>query len=102
MPVSAQRRLKHHFLVHASILYDFPLELISRYLRPPARQPAYRQDRPHEEFVANLGLSRVALVESIREAWASLNLEMTVKIAPGVLDDLILTKFADPGWIFRF
>ena len=66
---SAQRRLRHHFLVHATILYRFPLERIARYLGPPRREPSYRQGRPHEEFVANLDLPRAALVGAIRSAW---------------------------------
>ncbi len=40
---SAQRRLKHWFMVHCSILNDFPIERIVRYLAIPLRQPEYRQ-----------------------------------------------------------
>ncbi len=42
---SAQRRLKHWFMVHCSILYDFAIERIARYLAIPRRQPEYRQGR---------------------------------------------------------
>src|SRR3984957_16336397 len=55
---SAQRRLKHWFMVHCSILYDFPIERIVRYLRMPRRQPEYRQGRDHHDFLSNLGLQR--------------------------------------------
>src|SRR6516165_8139394 len=55
---SAQRRLKHWFLVHCSILYQFAIERIARYLAIPARQPAYRQGRGHADFLMNLELTR--------------------------------------------
>ena len=55
---SAQRRLKHWFMVHCSILYDFPIERIVRYLAIPRRQPEYRQGRDHHDFLSNLGLPR--------------------------------------------
>src|SRR5262249_41498250 len=46
---SAQRRLRNHLLIHATILYEFPLELIDPYTplptpHPPAR-PAARPGR---------------------------------------------------------
>ena len=68
---SAQRRLKHHFLIHVSILYNFPLPLISRYLGTPRRLPDYRAGRSHEEFVTNLGLPRDRLLGALRSAWLS-------------------------------
>ncbi len=65
---SAQRRLKHWFMVHCSILYQFPIERIDRYLTIPARQPAYRQGRAHRDFLSNLELPRQALVDVLRPA----------------------------------
>ena len=53
---SAQRRLRNHFLVHATLLYRFPLALVERYTNVPRRQPAYRENRSHAEFLVNLHL----------------------------------------------
>ena len=55
---SAQRRLREHILVHASLLYDFALDRIGRYTLMPPRRPDYRGGRSHEEFVTNLPLPR--------------------------------------------
>ena len=49
---SAQRRLKSWFMVHCSILYDFPIERIDRYLKMPRRQPEYRAGRSHGDFLS--------------------------------------------------
>ena len=61
---NALRVKRSHLLYHGTILYDFPLETISRWLGTPPRQPEYREDREHAAFVTNFPAS----VESLREA----------------------------------
>ncbi len=51
---NAQRRGKHYILHHGTILYNFDLSLISRYLKMPLDIPAYRKGRPHTDFVTNI------------------------------------------------
>jgi lipoate-protein ligase A len=99
---SAQRRLRTHFLVHVTILYEFPLGLIDRYTQLPRRQPAYRQNRPHQEFVVNLGLPRATLVAAIQRAWLPLGRPIH-STAPqlDLVAQLVRTKFALPEWIER-
>jgi lipoate-protein ligase A len=60
-----------HFLYHGTILYDFPLELVSACLLAPPRQPEYRQGRPHHEFLVNLPASRSALHQSLVAGWTA-------------------------------
>ena len=43
-----------HLLYHGTILYDFALSQIGRYLKTPPREPEYRSGRNHGEFVRNL------------------------------------------------
>lgn len=52
----SQRRLKRTVLHHGTILYDFELAAVNRYLREPSRQPAHRQRRTHSEFLTNVAL----------------------------------------------
>ncbi len=66
---SAQRRLKRWVMVHATILYGLDPALISRYLRPPGRQPSYREGRSHDDFLTRLPLPRSAIVGALRTAW---------------------------------
>lgn len=66
---SAQRRTRSAVLHHATILYDFPLDLISRYLREPHRQPRYRRSRTHEDFLCNLPLAKAVIEERIANAF---------------------------------
>jgi lipoate-protein ligase A len=65
-------RLKRENLVyHGTILYDFPVESIDRYLAHPPREPDYRSRRPHADFVANLPVPAPAIREAILGAWGA-------------------------------
>lgn len=63
-------RLKRkRLLYHGTLLYDFDLTLIPRLLRMPPRHPAYRDNRPHENFVTNLPIDGDTLRETIINHW---------------------------------
>ena len=51
---NAQRRGKNYILHHGTILYNFDLSLITRYLNMPQDIPEYRKHRPHTDFVTNI------------------------------------------------
>ena len=90
-------RCKRRFLLyHGTLLYDFSLEQIGRYLRTPARQPDYRRQRPHGEFVANLPLDRAALVSAVREAFHAE--EPLVEWPRKRTAQLVAEKYASDAW----
>jgi lipoate-protein ligase A len=100
---SAQRRLRRTFMVHSSILYNFPLQQISKYTAPPRRQPAYRAGRPHADFVTNLAVSRGELVAALQAAWLAPELPISRADVPeGRVRELVAEKFGQPQWIERF
>ncbi|MGO9470573.1 MAG: biotin/lipoate A/B protein ligase family protein [Isosphaeraceae bacterium] len=100
---SAQRRLKHWFMVHCSILYQMPVERIARYLALPDRQPAYRERRSHQDFMSNLPLPRRTLVEAIRATWSPGSVPCPPPPrALALVPDLVSEKFGNRGWIERF
>jgi lipoate-protein ligase A len=100
---SAQRRLKCWFLVHCSILYDFALERVARYLTVPARQPAYRAGRAHLDFLSNLGLPRRILTEAIvSKQPVGPRLAQTPGVPQTLVEHLVSEKFSNPAWINRF
>jgi lipoate-protein ligase A len=99
---SAQRRLRQWFLVHATILYNFPLPQISRYLAVPARQPAYRAGRPHDKFLRNLRLPRKLILQAICLAWSvSGALSPTTDVPHQLVRTLLAERFANKAWIER-
>ncbi len=96
---NAQQRKRTHLLHHGTILYDFDLSLVGRYLKQPIRQPEYRADRLHEQFLVNLTQPRDWLVERIAAAWQAdgeygpLPLERVAR--------LIEEKYALASWTAR-
>jgi lipoate-protein ligase A len=66
---NSQRWLRRAVLHHGTVLYDFDLPRVARYLRFPSRQPEYRGSRGHAEFVANLPLPRDVIAQRLRRAW---------------------------------
>ena len=63
------RMKRDHLLYHGTLLYDFPLELIHRCLKMPPRQPGYRNDRSHGEFLTNLPLGPATIRRALAAAW---------------------------------
>jgi lipoate-protein ligase A len=99
---SAQRRLRGWFLVHATILYNFPLARISRYLAVPPRRPAYREGRAHDEFLRNLDIPRKLIVQKICTAWPlSHALSPTTDVPHQLVTALLAERFANRAWIER-
>lgn len=66
---NAQRRTRDAVLHHGTLLYAFDAARAERFLKPPARQPAYRTGRTHIAFLGNLSLSADELSARVREEW---------------------------------
>ncbi len=66
---NAQQRKRRHFLHHGTLLCGTDLGLVPRYLNPPERQPEYRKDRPHAEFVMNLPATVTDVKRLLIEEW---------------------------------
>lgn len=65
-------RRRQYLLYQASILIETDIDLMTRVLRPPPRQPDYRQDRDHGSFVTSMrelgvDLSISAMANSLRK-----------------------------------
>ncbi len=66
---NAMRMKRNHILYHGTLLYNFDLECLPRWLAIPTRTPDYRDERQHAEFVTNLDVAREALVEKLLKGW---------------------------------
>jgi lipoate-protein ligase A len=66
---NAQQRKRTHLLHHGTLLHAFDFEPVSRYLKPPPRQPEYRQRRGHADFLTNLPIKAETLEKILREVW---------------------------------
>ena len=96
---NAQQRKRHHFLHHGTLLCGFDLDRVSRYLNPPERQPDYRRDRPHAEFVTNLPVGVEGVRRRLTEAWQSAG-----EYGPPPIDrvrELVAEKYGNEAWVRR-
>lgn len=97
---NAQRRRQKCLLFHGTFLLDFDLPLIEKYLRQPEQQPAYRENRPHRDFIGNLGLSAAKVKSALQSTWgAAVRLET---MPYDEIADLAREKYADPVWTRKF
>lgn len=58
-------------LYHGTLLYQADLRIITQCLKMPPRQPDYRQQRPHRDFLTNLGIAADRLRAALRTVWAA-------------------------------
>ncbi len=65
------RQRRRNLLYHGTLLYDFPLETIGRYLIMPPRMPDYRAARTHDDFVVNLPMKGGDVRRSLAETWTA-------------------------------
>jgi lipoate-protein ligase A len=94
---NSMRCKREHFLYHGTLLYDFPLELISECLTMPPRQPDYRRGRGHGDFVTNLPLSAGGLSEAVQAAFGAVDLLDSWPVAR--MQQLVSEKYVTSGWI---
>lgn len=97
---NSQQRKARHVLHHGTLLYAFDLPLIQRYLNPPERQPAYRKERDHSSFVANLPADAPALRRLVAEEFGAATGELATGVTARV-PGLIAERYGRPDWVRR-
>lgn len=97
---NAQQRKSRHVLHHGSLLYDFDLAAVARYLRSPEREPAYRAGRTHHEFLTNLPADVGTLKRLLADGF-------TAEPGPvdlgtfGQVSGLVREKYGTADWVRR-
>ena len=66
---NAQCRRRRYLLHHGTILYNFQLDKIERYLNMPKEEPPYRNGRSHKDFLANIRVSAGDIKKAIASSW---------------------------------
>jgi lipoate-protein ligase A len=87
---NAQRRGKKYILHHGTILYQFDLSLISRYLQMPKDIPEYRKHRPHTDFVTNISIEPQVFKDQLAWEFSASALQ-----APSFQELSLLKKYLD-------
>jgi lipoate-protein ligase A len=90
---NAQKRGRKYILHHGTILYQFDLNKIARYLRMPHDIPVYRQGRSHMDFVANVNISADHLKREMAEAFKAHDVSRHISMKErALLDEFVATK----------
>ncbi|HLF17277.1 MAG TPA: lipoate--protein ligase family protein [Candidatus Omnitrophota bacterium] len=66
---NAQKRGRHFIMHHGTVLLDFDLPLIEKYLTMPEDIPEYRQKRGHLDFVSNTGISSRQFKDALKASF---------------------------------
>jgi len=96
---NAQQRKRNTCLHHGTLLYDFDLDLIPRYLKLPTDRPEYRGGRDHLDFVRNVPATRSQLVAALRAEWNAV--EERREIPLDRVGAVLRERFELPDWVAR-
>ncbi len=96
---NAQRRRMKALLFHGTFLLDFDLSLIEKYLQLPPKQPEYREQRSHLDFIKNIPATREEIKLRLRSAWDATTL--FEHFANGRIDELVRTKYSSDKWNYK-
>lgn len=99
---NSQRRHKAFLLFHGTFLLNFNLELVERYLKFPSRQPDYRADRTHGQFLMNLNLPATAVKEAMKTTWQAEKPLPAPRTATADVAALARDKYETSEWNLKF
>jgi len=96
---NAQRRRRHAFLFHGTILLKFDLNLFGKVLRMPSTEPDYRSGRPHEVFCQNIPLTPRTVKQVLSQAWECQG--QAPPVNTDKVQHLAKEKYSRSDWIHR-
>ncbi len=97
---NAQRRKRRFLLFHGSFLLHMDIELIEKALRMPSRQPDYRANRSHTDFLVNLRVPAQIIKAALTRCWQAT--EPMAEIPVDETAHLMREKYSRPEWNFKF
>lgn len=96
---NAQRRKRGWLLFHGTVLLaEFELGLVPRLLRQPPRQPDYRRQRRHQDFVTQLPVEPTAVKDALRAEWKAV--ATPAEVPWDRIRDLVANRYSRDDWNF--
>jgi lipoate---protein ligase len=97
---NAQRRRRRFLLFHGIFLLGLDLDLLEQVLPIPRRQPAYRSNRPHREFLRTLPTAAGRVKQALERVWSA---EDPLETLPtSRIEALARERYASAAWTFKF
>ncbi len=97
---NAQRRLKNALIFHGSFLLDFDISLVEKLLPLPSKQPCYRENRSHADFLTNLNLAPADVKLALRKIWNAP--ETLTTISREKIQELVSARYSRDDWNLKF
>jgi hypothetical protein len=86
-------------LFHGVLLLSADIPLVAAALKIPPRQPLYRNNRTHEEFLVNAGWAAERVKRELCGEW---NADELLASVPGErVEELVRTKYATREWAYQ-
>ncbi len=96
---NAQLRKRNFLLFHGTLLLCLDISLMEKTLHMPSKQPPYRKNRSHEEFLINLNIPARTIEESLKKSWNAT--EALGSFPLEKIDWLARTKYSSSEWNFK-
>src|SRR5258706_6619345 len=97
---NAQRRRKRFLIFHGSFLLHLDIDLLEKSLPMPSRQPDYRANRSHSDFLMNLNAPAHMIKAALVKKWNA-----TKPLAEIPFDEtgkLVREKYSRDEWNVKF
>ncbi len=100
---NALRLKRNSVLYHGTILYEMDLEWVETLLGSPARQPEYRLNRAHRDFIGNASIDLIKLEEGLKQSfgahknWSEFPLQQKLD---ALANELLESRYSDIAWNF--
>ena len=93
-----------HVLYHGTILYDADLDLLDRCLEFAPRQPEYRAQRKHRDFVANVAIDPMQFVQDLQQQFEVRHSPVMLSDSPLIesrMRELLKDRYNNDDWHLR-
>jgi len=97
---NSQRRKRRSILFHGTFLLSLDLSIIEEILPLPERQPDYRRNRTHSDFLTNIRQPAARIKEILKKKWGA---HKTFRDIPdNHIRNLVQEKYSAEEWNFKF
>jgi lipoate-protein ligase A len=97
---NAQRRKRRFLLFHGAFLLHLDIDLLEKVLPMPSKQPDYRINRSHSDFLMNLRVPAALIKNALLKAWDAA--DPLAEIPSFQVALLAREKYSLDEWNFKF
>ena len=97
---NAQHRKRLFTLFHGTFLLSFDITLIETFLRMPSKQPVYRNERSHQDFLCNLRMTPQDVRRALKQAWDAK--DRFAEIPFDRIQELLRERYSRDEWTLKY